>query len=395
LPKGHPALPWLWSCILWLLVSLVHPQINSLASALGQSILYLAVMAPVIWAGAVVRSAAQLQRLLWIILICSGVNSVVAIMQVKDPDHWLPKEFSRILTEDPDLMNTVTYEGKDGARVIRPPGLFDTPGAAAGPGLFAAILGLFLILETRKNWLKLVALGFAFAGLSAIYLTQVRSSLLIFMGMVFACLIVLYRQARYSTVLVIGGISVALVVTALMLAVSVGGSGVKDRIFTLLEGKPGEVYYNARGVQMEDAVTTLLPRYPLGAGPGRWGMMQLYFGNPQNRLAPSLWSEIQIPGWILDGGIILFVGYAGALFVTSWYEFQLFRSFREKQERQLSAVIFAVNLGVVAFCFSFVPFNTQVGQQYWFLAGSIHGLAVRSELRRKKEAAQKTGERAS
>jgi hypothetical protein len=395
LPKSHPALPWLWACIICLLINLVHPQINSLASAFAQAVLYLAVLAPVLWASAVVRNAAQLQRLLWIILICSGINSIVAIMQVQDPDHWLPKEFAKILTEDPAMMASVTYEGKDGERIIRPSGLFDTPGAAAGPGLFAGILGLFMVLETRNFWGKAIALGLAFAGLAAIYLTQVRSSLLIFGGMVVACLVVLARQRRYGAILMISGISVALMISALILAVSLGGPAVQERVLTLIGDKPGQVYYNARGVQMEDAVLTILPKYPFGAGPGRWGMMQWYFGDPGNRRSPSLWAEIQIPGWILDGGLILLICYAGALIVTSWYEFQLFRTFKQAEERQLSAIIFAVNFGVVAFCFSFTPFVTQVGQQYWFLAGCVHGLAVRSSVRRKKEMAKKAGEKAS
>jgi hypothetical protein len=37
----------------------------------------------------------------------------------------------------------------------------------------------------------------------------------------------------------------------------------------------------------------------------------------------------------------------------------------------------SANLGVAALIFTFTPFNTQVGIQYWFLAGALHGVASR------------------
>ena len=41
------------------------------------------------------------------------------------------------------------------------------------------------------------------------------------------------------------------------------------------------------------------------------------------------------------------------------------------------AVVLSANLGVAALIFSFTPFNTQIGLQYWFLAGALHGVASR------------------
>jgi len=38
-------------------------------------------------------------------------------------------------------------------------------------------------------------------------------------------------------------------------------------------------------------------------------------------------------------------------------------------------MIFAANAGVLALVFGFTPFTTQVGLQYWFLAGVLHGVA--------------------
>ena len=44
---------------------------------------------------------------------------------------------------------------------------------------------------------------------------------------------------------------------------------------------------------------------------------------------------------------------------------------------QVGVVVLAANLGTAALIFSFTPFVTQVGIQYWFLAGALHGVAQR------------------
>jgi hypothetical protein len=40
------------------------------------------------------------------------------------------------------------------------------------------------------------------------------------------------------------------------------------------------------------------------------------------------------------------------------------------------AAIVAANLGTMAMVFSFVPFGTQMGLQFWFLEGVLHGAVV-------------------
>ena len=57
----------------------------------------------------------------------------------------------------------------------------------------------------------------------------------------------------------------------------------------------------------------MLYEYPLGAGLGRWGMAAGYFGTAG---APGLWAEIQITGWMIDGGVIMIVVYGGAIVMS-------------------------------------------------------------------------------
>jgi hypothetical protein len=44
------------------------------------------------------------------------------------------------------------------------------------------------------------------------------------------------------------------------------------------------------------------------------------------------------------------------------------------------AVVLASGLGPALMIISFTPFVAQIGIQYWFLAGALHGVACRSGL---------------
>ena len=68
--------------------------------ALAHIAVYFAVLAPLFWAPVFVRTPEHLARLLWLLLICCGINSVVGVLQVYDPARWMPAEFSRVMTEN-------------------------------------------------------------------------------------------------------------------------------------------------------------------------------------------------------------------------------------------------------------------------------------------------------
>ena len=103
--------------------------------------------------------------------------------------------------------------------------------------------------------------------------------------------------------------------------------------------------------------------------------MRHYFGDPLNPDSPLIFTELQIVAWILDGGFVLLSLYSVALLRTAAHDFQLARVTRNPKLRAWAAVIFSVNAGTVALVFGFTPFTTQIGLQYWFLAGALHGAA--------------------
>ncbi len=372
----HPAVPWAVAAVAYVSLMAFHPSTSSMKVAVAQIGLYATVVAPLFWAPWLVRSPLQLRRIMAILLVCNGINSVVGVLQVYDPQRFLPSEFSRLITTSDLGLGPVTYRGAGGELIVRPPGLFDSPGAVAGPALYAALLGL-VFAATRLRWWQRGAAGvFALCGFAAIFLSQVRVSVVVAAITVVVYGVLLLYQRRLATASAFALVSTSCLVAALVLAVSLGGPSISERLSTLLSSDPVRVYYSARGAQLALAFTDTLFEFPFGAGLGRWGMVTLYFGNPTLD-APSLWAEIQLAGWMIDGGIILVALYCAALITATRFELRTATHDSNPLLRASAAAVAAANLGTVALVFTFTPFVTQAGVQYWFLAGALFGL-VRS-----------------
>jgi hypothetical protein len=374
--RSHPAQPWIFATMAYVVVMFVHPATSSTFAGLAQFVLYLSVIAPIFWAGSFVRTPERLARLMGLLLICNGLNALVGVLQVYDPGRWMPPEMSRVMTESVYGLGTVTYRGPDGRMIVRPPGLFDTPGAVAGPGMYAALLGLVFATSAIALWKRLVAIGASFAGIAAIYLSQVRVSLVVAMLMLASYFSLLMMQERRARAMVFGGAAVAIVIATFSFALVLGGESIAERTFTLFAQDPLTLYSGSRGGQLSYTFGELLQKYPLGAGLGRWGMIAVYFGNGGKPNAEPLWVEIQVAGWAIDGGIALLILYIGALTVTLMTDARVARAHPDARVRACASVVLAANLGTAALIFTFTPFVTQIGLQFWFLAGALHGLVA-------------------
>ena len=370
---AHPAIKGVIAVMFLMGVMLGHPLTPSTVGGLAHIAVYFAVLAPVFWAPALVRSPERFARLMGLLLICSGVNSVVGVLQVYDPQTWMPAELSRVITEGAVGLGPVTYIGVNGQTVIRPPGLFDTPGSVAGPGMFAALLGAVFGLSAIPAWQRLGAFILAAAGVAAIYLSQVRVSLVILVMMIAAYAAVLFWQRRAAKATVFGGLAAGMIVISFLVAVTLGGESVVARVMSLFADDPVSVYYRARGAQLDYTLSEMLYEFPFGAGLGRWGMAAGYFG--QSNL-PSLWAEIQLTGWMIDGGIVMIALYGGTLIYASMCDARVALRTSAPRVAACAAVVFAANLGTFVMIISFTPFVTQIGIQYWFLAGALQGVVA-------------------
>ncbi len=376
-PAAHKSYSWVASVMALLAVMLFNPGTSSLVGGLAHMMVYFAVMAPLFWAPMFVKSPEHLARLLGLLLVCSGINSIVGVLQVYDPARWMPAELSRVITEGAVGLGPVTYIGPNGRLIVRPPGLFDNPGAVAGPGMFAALLGPVFGLSALPLWQRLGAFIMAAAGVAAIYLSQVRVSFVVLIIMVAVYASALLMQGRVAKATTFGTMAGGLGVAAFLVAMVLGGQSVVDRFTTLVAEDPMSVYYRARGSQLDYTLGEMLYQFPLGAGLGRWGMAAGYFGDPTQ---VGLWAEIQITGWMIDGGVLMIALYGGALVATTLSQLSLARVTGHSRVAACAAVILAANLGTAVMVVSFTPFVAQIGIQYWFLAGALHGVACNYRL---------------
>jgi hypothetical protein len=350
---------------------IAHPSTDNLVAGVADVLLYVAVLSPLFWAPPLIRDGRHLARVLAVVLACNGLNAVVGILQVYDPASWMPPELSRIQTGSATF-ETLYYVGPDGQPIMRPPGLFDNPGAVCGPGMMAALFGLVFV-GARQSALG-TALGgaLALAGVAAIFLSYVRTAFAIFVVMILAYVWALLSQRRATRAVGLLGAGALVVAGALSFAVSLGGEGIVDRFTTLFADDPVTVYYEGlRGQQLEWAFSNYLFEYPFGAGLARWGMVNYYFGDHTT----SIWAELQPSAWILDGGVVLLVAYSLALIATALEVLRVVRQ-RDEALREWAPAVFAVTLGTIVLVFGFTPFTNQVGLQFWFLIAALHGAAA-------------------
>jgi hypothetical protein len=372
----HPSQRWVIAATGYVALMLVHPLTSSPLAGVAQLVLYAAVAAPLLWAPALVRTPDHLARVMGVLLVCNGANAVVGVLQVYDPSRWMPQEMSRIVTASDLGLGAVSYMGPHGL-IVRPPGLFDNPGAVAGPGMYAALLGLVFAMSAMSWWKRALALAASGAGVAAIYLSQVRVSLVVLAVMIAGYALVLTLQNRRARAAVIAAVAAAVIVATFTFAILLGGDSIARRTFSLFEQDPITLYSASRGGQLVYTYDDLLSSYPLGAGLGRWGMIAGYFGSSDPASQP-LWAEIQVAGWAIDGGLPLLVLSFVGLAVTLVSQLRLARHHPDARVRACAAVVFAGCLGTAALVFSFTPFVTQIGLQFWFLAGALHGVAGRT-----------------
>jgi hypothetical protein len=379
--RVHPA--WILLVIsgVYMAVMIFHPATNTTKAGLGQIGMHLAVAAPLFWAPHYFRGDYQrLARVLTILWILNGASVVVGILQVRDPATWMPAEFSVHITKAKGYLSALQYRAADGKITMRPPGLGDSPGAACFAGMFVATMGLaYLGLHVSRSR-KLLAFIMGVAGVVVIFLSHNRSSLVVVVGCGVLYSIILVAQGRSRTALKLACWMAICGVCSVLYSGSVGGESTIDRFATLVSDHPLTVYEkSARLFMVTDAFDSLLVNHPLGAGLGRWGMMRTYFGDESNLESPLIWAEVQFQAWVLDGGFVVLSLYLIALTMAVQRLVRSSLIHPSLQLRRWGAVIFMLSIGPIALLFSYCPFNSQIGMQFWFLIGAFEGLAQGEE----------------
>ncbi len=357
-----------------LVLNLFHPQ-TQIRAGLAQFFLQLAILAPAFWAAGLVTGERRLIRLLWIFWAVNVAGVAVGLLQIYFPDRFLPAEFSAGASAS--WLRSLTFISPSGRVLLRPPGLSDLPGGAALAGSLSAILGFaFSALRSTVIWVRLVCFASALAGFAVLYLTQVRSLTLMTL---FGILLLLFFGLRAGLIwnrVWMAAAAVILLAGSFTWAVAVGGGQVRDRFLQIGNQGMAASYDASRGWFWRYTFGPGLSQYPLGAGPGRWGMMGAYFSDPHRPDSPALWAEIQPTGWLYDGGVPMWLLYGCGLGASMLFLFRVARSYRYGTTVPFAAALtFCLNSSVIGASLSGPAFNTTMGLQYWLLTALVYGAA--------------------
>ncbi len=365
--RKHPA-AWIAAAIVALLaLAVIHPLTNTLMAGVAQAFMYAAILAPLWWVPGCRIDERGLRRIVFLLWGFNALNALVGVIQVTFPGALTP-EVSTVVSGQGDwYVEDMKITLASGARVFRPMGLSDYPGGAASAGFYAVLLGLGLWAGEKNPWLKIAYIASLPMALFVIYLSQVRSVLVMTGLCAFAFLGIMMLRGELQRVIGLATALVAVIALSFAWAVWVGGDTVTKRLSSLIDDKPGDVYYSNRGHFLEDTVTKLVPKYPLGAGLGRWGMMYYYFANKGDRERGEIWAEIQWTGWVLDGGIPLVLLYCGAMGAAFWVAGKAAMDPQRPAVAILAAMVFAYNVATLAMTFNYPVFIGQSGLEFWIL----------------------------
>jgi hypothetical protein len=366
--------------LLLLVLNLLHPS-TQLNAGVAQCIFQLSIAAPLFWAHKTMRSAREFERLLVMMFLLNAASAGLGVLQVYFPERFMPAEFNSLGIEmNQYYVDGLTYLGPDGRLIVRPPGLSDQPGAAATAGAFAAILGLGLLLRRRTPLVTLGLLASIAVGFAAIYFSQVRSTLLATIAAWSLLTVVALQRGRLARAAWVLGVGAALVVGSYVWASSVGGESMVRRFDTIQGTGAIAAFQSGRGIFVRQTVGELLDQYPFGAGVGRWGMMNNYFASRSDYGSTPIYVEVQLTGWLLDGGLLMWLLYGGALLVTMWIVYRDTSS-RDLLLSEAAIIVLAMNAFVLVLTLVAPVFNTQLGLLFWTMTACLHG-AFRAEYSR-------------
>lgn len=374
----HPAvraLRWMFAI---LGLSLLHPTTNSLLAGTAQIALYVAIVAPVFWVPRLAIDGKVLRRLMLLLFLFSAVSAAVGVLQVYFPGRFEPHLSTAITGMQDDYVRSLQFTLANGERIFRPMGLTDTPGGAASAGFFVVLLGSGFLLASRRIAAIGASVGLMMLGVFCLYLSQVRATTVILAVALVVLAGLLAMAGQVQRLVRLGAVVALCLVVGLGWAVSVGGEQAMKKWTGLFQDDAGSVYYQNRGHFLEETYNEVLPRYPLGAGLGRWGMIYSYFGDDKDPESTYLWAEIQWTAWLFDGGVPLTLAYSLALLAALWWAFKISRDplARQSDLWLWACVIFAYDVGALALTFSYPLFIGQSGLEFWVLNAVLFGAFV-------------------
>jgi hypothetical protein len=354
-----------------------NSHLNSFAAGLGQIAMYLAILGPLFWVSKLPLSATGFRNLLVLIWGFQSISTLFGLLQIYFPEQF-QFQISSVIANSTFGGENLKIVLENGTSIYRPSGLTDQPGGAALAGFYSVLLGISFFLEGKNIYSVGLGLLSTLVGFFCIYMSQVRSILIATCLCIGCLLLILCINRSFKRALTLVSAIQPIILGTFGWATAVGGTGTLDRINSLFADNANQVYQENRGHFLEDTIDLLLPKYPWGAGLGRWGMMNNYFGKNGNPLTDQIWVEIQWTGWLLDGGIPLVITYSAAIVLAFYLALQIACQQRENNLSFWSAVICAYNAGIIMITFNYPVFISQTGMEFWLLNTGIFIAATKN-----------------
>ena len=357
----HPARMLAVAVVAVLTLSALNPSGSTAISVIAHWCFYVAVLAPLFWVARLDVSETTLVRLLLVLWIFATASAALGVLQALFPGQFLPSMSPLIRPGQAMGFRLVTGEW-----VFRPMGLTDTPGGAATAGFYAALLGLGVTLARPFRYARIFGIFSMLMGMVCLNLCQVRAMIVTLATSVIAILGIFALSRRLSRLTLALTIGVVITLVGFEGAFALGGQTISDRLATLVESDPGTVYRRSRGHFVASAFSDLLPEYPLGAGLGRWGSVNLYFGS----LDDALWSEVQWVGWIIDGGFLMLLVYPAAVIAMLYLLARIALNAKGSDFGLWAAIVFAYGAGTFVLTFGYPVFMSTVGIEFWLIGAA-------------------------
>jgi len=374
--RRHPAKPWAVAVLLITGLMLLSPTNGGTVAAVAQAGFSAAIVAPLFWTTRIELSSNRLASLFTIWWTFHALSAGIGVLQFYWPETFAFSPSEQLSHFGLDYVASLSFERADGVSVLRPMGLTDLPGGASVSALYVIVGSCYWFLRPGRLLVRFGVLVLTTMATFTLLICQVRSIQIATLGgLLFLAGLLVWRGrgglAR-RLVFLLGGI----IVVAVGWALAQAGPTVASRLATLTSEPPGELYYRNRGFFLTETVTDFLPNNPLGAGLGRWGMMNQYFADEAG--APAIHAEVQWTGWAIDGGVPLILLYLCLLVVA---ELSLVREARGSSGEAmiLLGVLAALGAALCALTLNAPVMSSQLALEFWMFNGLAVGQAARSD----------------
>jgi hypothetical protein len=360
----HPVRLALGAVLGVLALSALNPEAGSPLATLASFCFQLAILAPIFWVARLRAPEQALERLLILLWLFSTASATVGVLQA-----WFPGRFQPAISSySVRNLGALMIPTASGIWIPRPMGLTDTPGGAGAGGYYATLLALGIAILKPFRYARPAAAASAVVGMTCLYLCQIRTLVvMLVIGLVgiLGLSAAAGRVPRFAFIVFSAG---ALFVVGIIFAVALGGDTTLTRFEQLITSDPRQAYQVSRGEYLEHAIDIMLPRYPLGAGLGRWGQMANYFGNEPHR---NLNAEIQWLAWVIDGGFPLLIAYPIAILLVAWNAVSIALKRTTARLETWATIVAGYNLGGMALTFSYPIFMSTIGLEFWLVNAAL------------------------